>query len=170
MPTVAFRTIRSRQKFARALEVKKELEQTLDRVVKPHFIEAFKRVVVNWKNKPEFKARKFIQADLIKVNVFPAGEHKNIWIYVSGGTKPHIITAKRAPLLVFEAGRYVPKTAPVGKFGGPGVVRDGQVVRKRSVNHPGSEPREFEKVIRDDNKDWYSRTMENAWRRAIRKL
>ena len=175
MPTVAFRTVRSRQRFANYKVVKKELGDTLDNVVKPHMIRRFDLVVMNWKHQPKFKARKFIRLDRIWLDVYPTGKEEDVAIYgyVTKGTRPHKITAKNAPRLAFMwggPGSYKPKTKPKGKIGGPGIVVGGTLRRPYSVNHPGSEARDFEGTIRDDEKPWFSRTMENAWRRAIRKL
>ena len=175
MPTVAFRTVRSRQRFANHKAVKKELEDTLDRTVKPHMIQRFDLVVANWKHQPDFKARKFIRKDMIWVNVYPAGDEESVAIYgfVTGGTKPHKISARNAPRLAFMwggKGSYKPKTAARGKIGGPGIIAGGMMHFPVTVQHPGSEARDFEGVIAEDEKDWYNRTMENAWRRAIRKI
>jgi len=173
MPTVAIRVTRGRRKFAQSRKVKRGLGVVLDNEVKPHFIDAFKRVVANWKHKVEFKARKFIRVDKIWLDVFPAGDNKDIWTFVTKGTRPHPIRPRRAKTLAFlwgGKGSYKPKTAPVGKFGGPGVVSGGTMFFSKGVNHPGSEAREFEKTIKEDNKAWFSRTMENAWRRVIRSL
>lgn len=173
MPTVAFRVTRSRRKFMKSAQVKRELAQVLDNEVKPHFLNAFKRVVSNWAHKVDFEARKFIRDNKIWLDVFPVGENKDIWKYVTEGTRAHIIRAKNAPSLAFlwgGQGSYKPKTAPVGKFGGSGTVVGGVMHFPQEVQHPDSEAREFEKVIKDDNKAWFSRTMENAWRRIIRSL
>ena len=175
MPTVAFRAVRTRRKFINYPKVKRELERTLDDEAKPRFIQRFRLVVMNWKHQPDFKARKFIREDKIWLDVFPAGDKEDVAIYgfVTGGTKPHKIRARRAPRLAFMwggPGSYKPKTAPKGKIGGPGIVVGGTLRRPYEVQHPGTEARDFEGVIRDDEKRWYSRTMENAWRRAIRSL
>jgi hypothetical protein len=175
MPTVAFRTVRSRQRFANYPEVRKELGRTLDRIVKPHFIQRFDIVVKNWKHQPTFKGRKFIRPDKIWVNIFPSGDKESVAIYgfVTRGTKKHPISAKNAPFLAFMwggKGSYKPKTKPIGKIGGPGIVVGGTLRRPFKVEHPGSEARNFEKAIKDDEKAWFSRTMENAWRRAIRRI
>lgn len=45
-------------------------------------------------------------------------------LYVHEGTKPHVIRARRAPVLAFRG-------------------RDGQMVFRRSVNHPGNKPNPF---------------------------
>ena len=175
MPTVAYRVIRTRKRFTAYKEVKRELERTLDDVVKPHLIQRFNIVVMNWRHKPTFKGRKFITTDKIWVNVYPAGDRESVQIYnwVTKGTKRHPIRARRASRLAFMwggKGSYKPKTKPRGKIGGPGVVVGGRMHYPQAVMHPGTEARDFENVIRADEKRWFSRTMENAWRRAIRQL
>lgn len=173
MPTVAMRVTRRRRKFMHSAKVKRQLAAVLDDTVKPHFIKSFERVVCNWKHKPEFKGRKFIRPNKMWVDIFAAGEHKKIWIFVTKGTRAHIIRAKRGKTLAFQwggKGSYKPKTKPPGKFGGPGVVVGGEMHFPKQVKHPGSKAREFEKVIAKDEKPWFSRTMENAWRRIIRAL
>jgi len=173
MPTVGIRVTRGRRKFAQSRRVKRGLGAVLDNEVKPHFIDAFKRVVANWDHKVDFQARKFIRVDKIWLNVFPVGDNKDIWTFVTKGTRPHPIRSKSGGALAFlwgGPGSYKPKTAPVGKFGGPGTVSGGVMHFPQVVNHPGSEAREFEKTIKEDNKVWFSRTMENGWRRVIRSL
>lgn len=157
----------------KAPTVKRKLGAVLDSEVKPYLIDKFDIIVADWKHKPEFKARKLITTNTIKVNVFPAGEHKMIWIYVSGGTRPHVIAAKRAPTLAFMwggPGSYRPKTTTAPSWRGLGAVIGGTMHFPKQVHHPGSKPRNFEKWVKKSSKKWYSRTMENAWRRVIRSL
>lgn len=173
MPTIATRVTRRRRKFSKMPAVQKLLGEVLDKEVKPHFLRRFRLVVMNWKHQVEFKARKFIRINKIWVDVFPTGEHKDIWRYVTGGTIRHDIPVRRAPRLAFlwgGPGSYKPKTAPKGKIGGPGTVTGGTMHFPLIVDHPGSEAREFEATIAADEKKWFSRTMENAWRRIIRRL
>ena len=175
MPTVAFRVTRSRRAFVNAPQVKKVLEKALDGEVKPHFIDEFDKVVANWKHKPVFQGRKFITADAIWVNIFPTGANKLIYTYVTKGTRKHDIplSPKSAGWLAFMwggPGSYNAKTGPGGKFGGPGTVSGGSMTFAKQVHHPGNAPRDFEDVILKKEKPWYSRTMENAWRRAIRAM
>jgi len=173
MPTVAFRVTRKRRAFVNAPQVRKVLDATLDKEVKPHFIDEFDKVVSNWKHKPIFQGRKFVTADAIWVNIFPTGINKLIYTYVTKGTRPHVIRAKNVPYLVFMwggPGSYKAKTGTGGTFGGPGIVVGGELTVRRQVNHPGNAARNFESVILKKEKQWYSRTMENAWRRAIRAM
>ena len=168
MPKVAYRAKRSRRKFNKSKEIQAEMAAFMDATVKPHFIKAFERVVCNWEHKPEFKARKYVRANSIAVYVFPAGQYKKIWKYVSAGTKgPYKIPKTGPGYLAFQIG-YKPKTKPPGKFGGPGVATGPWIRGVMQVEHPGIKAREFEKTIADDERDWYSREMENAWRRTLR--
>lgn len=172
MPTVAYRVTRSRKAFVNAPKVKAILEQALDGEVKPHFISEFDKIVANWEHKPTFQGRKFITTDAIQVNVYPTGINKRIYEYVTGGTRPHIIRAKNAPVLAFMwggPGSYKPKTTPAPSWGGPGVA-SGKMTYRKEVHHPGTEARNFEKFVKEQNKQWFSRTMENAWGRAIRAM
>ena len=173
MPTVAFRVNRSRRAFINAPKVKAILGDALDSEVKPHFIKAFEDVVKNWEHKPDFQARKFITADSISVTVYPAGANKKIYVYVTEGTRPHTIRVRNARWLAFMwggPGSYKAKTGPGGKWGGPGTVSGGKMTFAKEVHHPGSEGRKFEAFIRKREQPWYSRTMNNAWRRAIRAM
>ena len=169
MPTVAVRVTRSRKKLLEVPKVKAALSKAMDTEVKPHFVKEFDKVVANWKHNPEFKGMKKITADKITVSIFPS-KFKDIWGYVTKGTRPHIIRAKNARTLAFKwggKGSYSPKTRPGGKFGGPG-TSSGPMIFPKRVKHPGSKAREFEKVIAQKNKKWFSSTMENIWRRVIR--
>lgn len=176
MPTVAYRAIRRRRAFVNAPVVRRVLDDALDNTVKPYLIEQFEHRVANWDHKPIFKARKRVTVDATAVTVFPSGPNKQIYKWVSGGTRPHPIpkTPKTGSnFLVFQSGgpgSYKAKTGAGGKFGGPGIVVGGKAVRARQVQHPGFEGSHFEKYIRKDAKPWFSRTMENAWRRGIRRM
>jgi hypothetical protein len=174
MPTVAYRVIRSRRAFVNAPVARRVLEHALDAEVKPHFVTAFEEVVGNWKNKPKFEGRKFITADAIRVSVFPQGPNKEIYKYVTKGTRRHPIpkTPKVNGSLVFVwggPGSYKPKTAPGGKWGGPGIAT-GKLTFRKQVQHPGNKPRDFEGFIRKREEPWFTKTMENAWKRAIRSM
>jgi len=146
------------------------MADVIDNEVKPHFIQRFKMVTANWKHQVDFQARKFLTANRTWLNVFPAGPNKKIWIWVSKGTEgPYPIPKSGPGFLAFKTG-YKPKTKAPGKFGGPGIFTGSTVMGVMQVQHPGIEAREFEKIIAEDEKDWYNRTMENAWKRAIRSL
>lgn len=173
MARVAYRAIRSRRVFVNADKVRRELERTFEQDVKPHFIKEFEKVVQNWEHQPEFKARKYISGDDLRLAIYPSGPNKEIYKFVTGGTKPHTIRPRRAKMLAFMwggPGSYKPKTTPQGGYGGPGTVMGGKLTFAKAVQHPGTKPRNIEKRITKEQRPWFNRTMENAWRRGLRAM
>ena len=173
MPMVGVRFNRGRKRFSQYAVVKKEMTTTHNQVIKPQFIRAFDDIVSNWTNRPAFAAKLMQNVDGLKLYVFPQGSEKakQLWKWNVEGTKAHDIPVKNAPALAFTAGTYLPKTGPGGKwYGGPGSVVGGQFVRPLLVKHPGTEPRNWPTVVAKKNKAFYSRTVENAWKRAMRKI
>jgi len=123
----------------------KEVKRAVQDTKKPVLGE-FKEVVGDWEHKPKFVAK---QAKYT-IEVRATGPNAAIWRYVNYGTRPHKIRAKNAPALSFVwggPGSYVPKTKPVGQFGGPGIVKGGERVYAQEVDHPGNEAREFDTRI-----------------------
>jgi len=173
MATLRYTTTRRERKFNKGPEMKLAIEDVLNKEVKPPLLRSFRNVMVNWETKIPFKGRTSQKPDSVRLRILPFGSDINIWRWVSRGTKPHIIRARRAPQLVFlwgGPGSYKPKTKPIGKFGGPGVVVGGSIHRTQQVSHPGTEARKFEEVISADFKRDFSRIMNNAFKRIIRRL
>lgn len=172
MAKAFFRSIRSGNRKLAITQLnsiaRKEIEQAIDKKIKPPLLKSHERIVANWKNKPDFQAKKVIRPDSIGVYVFPTGENKMIWIYVDQGTRPHVILPKRAPRLRFKTG-YIPKTLarPARTVAGGGRAT-GDVVFAKRVNHPGSEGREFTKQIAKDIEPDFKNEIENAFRRTAR--
>ena len=176
MPVAAIRFHRGRRKFSQYAEVKKEMAAVHQQVIKPQFVREFDKIVHNWATQLTFGTRLMQNPDGLKLYVFPQGsaKAKQIWWWNVLGTKAHEITAKNAPTLVFEwggPGSYMPKTGPGGAwFGGPGKVSGGAIIRPLRVWHPGTAPRPWPEIVRNENKVFYSREVENAWRRALRRI
>jgi len=149
---------------------RKAIEQAMDKEVKPALIKSHNLIVADWKNKPVFKARKYISAERIAVTVFPTGPAAEIYGYVDRGTKPHIIAAKNAPFLSFRTG-YSPKTLanPARTVSGGG-TSSGPRVYAKVVHHPGSEAREFSKVIAEDILPDFKKIIDNAFRQVSKQL
>jgi len=177
---IMFRDVRAGKRKAiisnLATIARAELENALDEKVKPELVKRHEEIVKNWKSKPNFGAKKYLKRDRIEIAVFPTGEHKKIWYYVDLGTRPHPITPKKAPFLQFKwggKGSYVPKTRPypyATVVRGGGYVRNAQTVRMLKVNHPGSEGRHFTRQIAEDVQPDFKREVENAFRRAQRRV
>lgn len=175
MPTVTYRVTRSRRAFVNAPKVKAVLTNAMDNEVVPHFTDEFDKRVGNWEHKPTFKAQKKDTADAIRRFISPSGVARKIYEFVTLGTRKHDIplSPKAAGWLAFMwggPGSYKAKTGPGGKFGGPGTVAGGAMTFAKQVHHPGNEPRDFEGDIAKKEKPWFFRTMDAAWRRAIRAM
>lgn len=139
------------------------------------------RIVANWDNKPGFVVRVALnkgqvkafeggapyQAGSITLSYRTTGPRKarQIWEWLNQGTRPHKIRAKNAPRLAFEwsgPGSYQPKTKPGGRslqFGGPGIVSGGKMHYPAEVQHPGTEPRDFD--------GWIQRKLTTKFRSAV---
>lgn len=77
---------------------------------------------------------------------------------------PKKANAKPLRFLWGGPGSYQPKTRPIGRYGGPGTVRGGEITVRKSVSHPGFQPRKFSEKI---NKR-LGRYFEPAIRRGVR--
>lgn len=102
----------------------------------------FELSVSKWDRRPAFD--KIVSVGPTSVDVL-VGTDDPIYRYVSGGTKPHPIRAKRARALHFR-GVYRAKTTP-GVIASQAGGASGPDVYAKSVMHPGTKPRHFEKQI-----------------------
>jgi len=87
----------------------------------------------------------------------------DIYNFVSGGTKPHIIEPKRAQFLRFTwggKGSYKPATRPE-YIGSKKAKVTGKVNYRKRVKHPGTKARNFPEVI---GKKW-----EKEWPRQLQR-
>ena len=109
-------------------------------------VKEFEKTTATWTgDKPTFKALIGLTTEAATVVVGPGGsaEGAQKWIWLDEGTKPHPIVAKNAPNLVFRSGSgFTPKTT-VGKFTSRAGANTGSFVKKKRVNHPGIEPRNW---------------------------
>jgi len=156
--------------------VRQEIEKAMDSQVKPSLVRSHEKIVEDWEHKPGFAARKYIEPKRIRVAVFPTGEHKKIWYYVDRGTRPHKMPAVSGKLMVFRAGgTYVPKTMakPARTVSGGGRVEGGEKVftyKRKEFVHPGNEGRQFSETIARDLKPDFQIWINNAFRRAARRV
>jgi hypothetical protein len=140
--------------------VERSIKRAVNSTAKPAVIKMCQDVVAGkryslsgkpWKHKITFRSRFSFKGDDAILYVYPFGKNKEIWTYVSRGTKPHGIDAKNAPYLVFPYGgpEQMPKTAPEGITpvvpGGPT-----KWARVKHVDHPGTKARHFEERIGKD--------------------
>jgi hypothetical protein len=169
MAKVLFRAIRTRSGYPNFGNMTKEVERTIDAVVKPRLLTYFTRITDLWEHKVDFQARKTVRPEGITLYVYPTGPNKKLWLWTSRGTKPHIIKPKAAGYPLQFRTDYKPRTRPGYRYRGPGKAV-GPWVSAYEVHHPGTKPREFEKHIRRFYQPKFRKEMENALRRGARKL
>jgi len=177
MPKVKLQVIRPRR-VNYAASIEKEIADEAEKT-KQEMIAAYEDFQQDFKdeNKATVKGRKYIKKNETRVTVTYTGGTLG---YIDKGTKPRIITAKRAPYLVFRTG-YKPLTLPgSGIFGGGGAglprrVIGGEVgatggwVKVKEVHHKGIKPRNLTKnLAKYWGKEW-PRRMDNAVRRGKRR-
>ncbi len=163
--------------------VQREVRQAMNDKIKPALVKSHEKIVEDWKTQIGFAAKVVIRGNSIAVYIYPTGPNKMIWVYVDQGTRPHTITARRAPRLAFHMtsdesgnpirGGYEPKTLarPARTVSGGGYVRPPTVlVRPYSVQHPGSEGRGFTRQIAREIEPFFHREIDNAFRRIARRM
>lgn len=106
-----------------------------------------------WSHQPAFiiKEREFAR------EIFTEDE---IYGYVSGGTRPHPIRARNAPMLAFQSG-YKAKTRPRVIASRPG-GKFGPTVFAEQVMHPGTEARGFDVEIATKWRKEWPRNLQRA--------
>jgi hypothetical protein len=114
----------------------KEIEKLMDKTTR------------TWQGeKPKFESLVDVSGKDVTVIVGPTGSDKavNKWVWADQGTRPHVIRARNKPRLLFRTA-FTPKTKPniISSFNGS---RGGGWASPVSVNHPGTQPRNFSKVI-----------------------
>lgn len=171
MPKVLYRPILARADRPDFDKIIRHVEAAIDDTVKPELIAKHEEIVKDWSVEITFGSLKRVDQHGISVYVYPKGENKEIYGYVTKGTKPHDITPVRAPFLEFRwggKGSYKPITAP---YKMPARLSGGQKlhhVKMIKVRHPGIEPRLFEKKIGDEYTPRFRRVVEAAFKRGIR--
>ncbi len=114
----------------------------------------FEKTTRTWKGvKPKFEVLIGLTGKDATVVVGPTGSDKAVlkWVWIDEGTRPHKIpkspktNADAKPFLIFRSG-FSPKTLPnrIASFPSGSF---GPFVSKRQVDHPGTEPRNFTKIV-----------------------
>lgn len=104
----------------------------------------FEKTTATWKGaKPTFEVAIGLAKGNAIVLVGPGGnaEGAQKWVWLNEGTKPHPITAKRKPNLVFRT-NFSPKTSVRTFASKAGSVSPPWRATKK-VNHPGTEARDW---------------------------
>lgn len=137
------------------------IEKTVDANVKPRLLSYGERVTDPWEHQVKWATRKTVKNGALTLYMWPS-TNKDIWTFVSRGTKPHIIKPRYKKALAFPTG-YQPHTKPSGpSYSGPGVASGPTVVRDH-VHHPGTKGRHFEEAFGR----WIKPYLERMIREAI---
>lgn len=115
------------------------VDRALRDLVEDEAIPLFGNTVRTWQKQPTFTPQQTARGWAVKVEpILP-------WAYVDRGTRPHVITARNAPMLVF---RYPYRAATTPNMITARAARVGNNwARKLSVHHPGNEARNFTNII-----------------------
>lgn len=114
----------------------------------------FKTTTATWSHQPDFAIQE-PSADRRVV-----GTDDEIYKFVTGGTKPHVIVA-HGKGLAFPGGGFRPKTVPRAIRSNKG-SKGGAIIVRPKVNHPGTAPREFEEAIAEKWQKQLPVTMQRA--------
>jgi hypothetical protein len=116
-------------------------------------LEDFKVTTQTWEHQPEFTIEKHQDSRIV-------GTDDEIYGYVSGGTRPHVIVA-HGKVLAFPGGGFRPKTR-VRYIGSNKGSKGGAVILRPKVNHPGTDAREFDQAIAEKWGNELPKTMQRA--------
>jgi len=172
MARIAFEEISPRRGYPDFDAYIQELEKAFANKIKPELLKLFELRVARWKHKVDFRAVKRITPLEVSVYVYPTGPNKEIWLWVSGGTRAHTIIPRVAGVPMRFRKTYLPRTQPHGggqRFGGPG-RSVGPWVATKKVDHPGIAPREFEKSIAQNYRTRFMMHVFQAARLGARRL
>ena len=115
----------------------------------------FQRTVMTWDHKPKFA----IDAYPGKRVIYTDDE---IYGYVSGGTRPHIIRVKNAKMLHFYRTGFRAKSSVNSLRANQGKRASQDETFVKSVKHPGTAARDFDKQIQMRWKKLFPEQMQRA--------
>lgn len=119
---------------------------------------------LTWSDQPKFDTKVIGKSPGSKqIRGIHATQHQK-YEWVTKGTPPHVITARNARALAFSSD-FVPKTQPGIIGSGAGFVGPVDTFAK-SVMHPGTAPRGFDKNIAKDMERPFLEIMGDAMMRA----
>ena len=118
-----------------------------------------------WKHRVKFNVRVVRRRGDYGITVTTKDE---IFGYVNYGTKPHVIRPRKARALKFQRG-YKAKSRP-GFIGSSEGGASGKTTFAKYVQHPGSEPRGFDKTIAKRRQKSLQSKINHAFALAARKM
>ena len=128
------------------------------------------RTTTGWKNRPTFKSEiSFDRQVGAMVWTYPTGDQDAVdhWNWIDRGTPAHTITARNYPTLVFQPG-YTASTRN-RTYSSGAASRSGEIVRPKSVRHPGIAAREWSEDLSERRKRPFEERISGAMSRAAHK-
>lgn len=126
----------------------------------------FDATVATWDHKPEWVKELKGAAPLSKEIVGAYWTADQIYEWVTRGTEEHPIVARNAAALAFP-GTFTAKTIP-GVIGSGAGGSGGDTVIRKSVQHPGTQARDFDKAIKRKAEPIFLKRMTAATRIAAK--
>lgn len=120
---------------------RRAIKQALDASAR-EAVKQFKRTTKTWEGQPDFTIARDGEFGRI------VGTENEIYDYVTHGTRPHIIRPVAAQNLAFQT-VHVARTVP-NALDSRGGGSSGPVAFAVEVKHPGTKPRNFEKLVADE--------------------
>lgn len=133
-------------------------------------VETLNEAVKSWENKVVFRVQEKQERGVTKFQIVAEGSEEALRIfgYVDKGTEPHVIRPKTAEGVLAFATGYSPKTAPIARADVGAGVATGVTAFARSVDHPGTEAREFTAYAMLEAEDRYEQRIEELLERVRR--
>ena len=164
---ILFKPIKPRKPFQSSIyrtEIK-EASQKIAKGIEKDFAKTYR----TWKHKPKFKTT--IEGPGTKGVSITVATEDEIYAYVDQGTKKHAIFPRHKKALAWPKGRFVAKTTPNLISSKAGVRPSGKkkIVRK-GVMHPGTQARNFSKLIAAKWKPEFNSEMSAALKRFSKRV
>lgn len=134
----------------------------------PRLKKLFAQTTFGWSKKPDFGWVQRRSRDEMSIEMYPQGEHADIWNLVNEGSPSHTIMPKKhGGFLRFRPG-YRAATRP-GSLQSRRAYRSGKPVSAGRVDHPGFEGRKFTEQIAQEYENPFINDMQDALNDVARK-
>lgn len=122
----------------------------------------YEKIMATWAgDKPDFPIKQRVEQGNLITSIIATGSGSEKMVFLDNGTRPHKITAKKAPNLAFQTGyKRKTKAKTIGSFSGGSF---GPIRITKSVQHPGTEANEFSLTIAEQEQPQYVKAINKIW-------
>ena len=124
----------------------------------------FKSTTSTWESSVKFRRKDNLRGSKAFSTLTDTSDE--IYSLVSRGTRPHVIQPRRARRLVFK-GTFRAKTLP-GTIRARQGGQSGGTVVTTVVEHPGTEPRNFDRTLKEKHEPLFRSRVQDAMDRAAK--